>query len=146
MLVIGLALAAAVAVALGLYWAGYPTPGSQSGPPGVSAAPGGGSGGSETGEKPDPFAASAPFVSPEQARPPERQHTLNGGASEEVAYVAASLLICRDAPVQRARRVRNLLRGKEVRVLGYEGAWASLAYRGGQCWAQAQYLSPVPPI
>jgi hypothetical protein len=146
MLVIGLALTVAVVVALGLYWAGHPAPGSQSGPAGVSAAAGGGSEGSETGENPDPFAASAPFVSPGQAQPPERQQAPNREASEEVAYVAASLLICRDAPLQDARRVRNLLRGREVRVLGYDGAWASLAYGGGQCWAQAQYLSPVPPI
>ncbi len=146
MLVTGLAMTVAVGVALGLYWAGYPTPGWPSGPSGVSAAPGGGSEGSGTGEKPDPFAASAPFVSPGQAAPPERRQVANREASEEVAYVAASLLVCRDAPAQRAPRVRNLLRGKEVRVLGYDGAWASLAYRGGQCWAQAQYLSPVPPI
>ncbi|HEX8239627.1 MAG TPA: hypothetical protein VF574_07805 [Allosphingosinicella sp.] len=126
MLVIGLALAVSVAVALAVYWAGYPAPGMQSGPAGVSAASDGGSEGSEMGEKPGPFAASAPL--------------------DEVAYVAARLLVCRDAPVEGARRVRNLLRGREVRVLGYDGAWASIDYRGGQCWAQAQYLSPVPPL
>ncbi len=93
-----------------------------------------------------PFAASAPFISSGEAQPAERQQAVNREASDQVAYVAASLLICRDSPAQRAPRVRNLLRGKEVRVLGYDGAWASLAYRGGQCWAQAQYLSPVPPL
>lgn len=145
MLVAALAMAVAVAAALGLYWAGYPAPGLPSGRPEVSGAPGGGSEGSGMGQKPDPFAASAPFLSPGQAQPPGRRQAGRPEASE-VAYVAASLLVCRDAPVQGARRVRNLLRGKEVRVLGYDGAWASLAYRGGQCWAQAQYLSPVPPV
>ncbi|HEX8480443.1 MAG TPA: hypothetical protein VF650_00895 [Allosphingosinicella sp.] len=146
MLVIGLAMTVAIGVAFGLYWAGYPAPGSRSDPPAVSAPAAGESEGSETGEKPDPFAPSAPFVSPRQAEGPERQQALSREASDQVAYVAASLLICRDAPLQEARRVRNLLRGREVRVLGYDGPWASLAYGGGQCWAQAQYLSPVPPI
>lgn len=141
MLVTGVALTVAVAVALGLYWAGYPAPGSSSGPTGLSAVPGG-----EMSEKPDPFAASAPFVSPGRSASPDRRQAASREGSEEVAYVAASLLVCREAPVEGATRVRNLLRGREVRVLGYDGAWASLAYRGGQCWAQAQYLSPVPPI
>ncbi|HEX8308235.1 MAG TPA: SH3 domain-containing protein [Allosphingosinicella sp.] len=146
MLVTGLAAAVAVAVALGLYSAGYPAPGSSPGARGAAAVPRGGPEGSETGEKPDPFAASAPHVSPGQAETADRQEAVNGSASDEVAYVAASLLVCRSAPVPQAPRVRNLLRGKEVRVLGYDGAWASLAYRGGQCWAQAQYLSPVPTM
>jgi hypothetical protein len=146
MLVAGLALAVAVAVALGLYWAGYPAPGSPSDPPAMSTVPGGGSEGSETGERPDPFAASAPLASPGEGQPPEGQQAVDREAPAELAYVAASLLVCRDAPFEGARRVRNLLRGREVRVLGYDGAWASLAYGGGQCWAQAQYLSPVPPL
>jgi hypothetical protein len=127
---------------LGVYWAGYPGPGSRSGSPGVSAVPGGGSEGSETGETPDPFAASSPSASAEGETAGPQQ----AGAGEEVAYVAASLLICREAPADRARRVRNLLRGREVRVLGYDGPWASVDYRGGQCWARAEYLSPVPPL
>ncbi|HYW15763.1 MAG TPA: hypothetical protein VE891_06380 [Allosphingosinicella sp.] len=143
LLVTGLALALAVAVALALYSAGYPAPEPQPGSPEESAAPGGE--GDESGSKPDPFAASSPHLSPEGGTA-EPQQGVNGPAREEVAYVAASLLICRDAPADGARRVRNLLRGREVRVLGYDGAWASLDYRGGQCWAQAQYLSPVPPV
>jgi hypothetical protein len=145
LLVTGLALAVAVAVALALYSAGYPVPGSRPGSPEASDLPGGGPDGSQTGAELDPFAASSPYVSPEtETAGPQRR--VSAAAREEVAYVAASLLICRDAPADGARRVRNLLRGREVRVLGYDGAWASLAYRDGQCWAQAQYLSPVPPL
>jgi hypothetical protein len=144
-LVTGLALAVAVAVALALYSAGYPAPGSPPAPLDPSAVPGEASEGSATAQKPDPFAASAPHVSP--GRPETAQAAEAAGAdSSETAFVAASLLVCRSAPIPQAPRVRNLLRGKEVRVLGYDGAWASLAYRGGQCWAQAQYLSPVPTL
>ena len=150
-LVAGLALAVAVSVALGLYSAGYPAPGSLSGRDEPSAVPEGGAGGSRSEGPADPFAASAPHVSPGQAGTSERQEAADGAASDgaasdEVAYVAASLLICRSAPLPQAERVRNLLRGREVRVLGYDGAWASLAYGGGQCWARARYLSPVPPL
>lgn len=141
-----LALAVAASVALALYSAGYPAPGSPPGRQEASALPGGGAAGSGPGLTADPFAASAPHVSPGQAVTSERQQAVGGSAPAEVAYVAASLLICRAAPVPKAERVRNLLRGREVRVLGYDGAWASLAYGGGQCWAQAQYLSPVPPL
>ena len=145
MLVTGLALAVAVAVALALYSAGYPAPVSSPGPPAQSAASGARSEGSGTGERPDPFAASAPDISSGEGAPAERREE-SAASSSEVAYVSASLLVCRSAPIPQAPRVRNLLRGKEVRVLGYDGAWASLAYRGGQCWAQAQYLSPVPTL
>lgn len=143
-LVAGLALAVAVTVgvALALYSTGSPTPGP-SAPSGIRGV---GGEGSETGAKYDPFAASTPPVLPGQPESAERQGFEDGSTGDEVAYVAASLLICREAPVPQARRVRNLLRGREVRVLGYDGPWASLAYRGGQCWAQAQYLSPVPPL
>ncbi|HEX8625079.1 MAG TPA: hypothetical protein VF782_08365 [Allosphingosinicella sp.] len=143
-LVTGLALAVAVTVgvALALYSTGSPTPG-QPAPSGVRGA---GGEGSETGAKYDPFAASSPPVLPGEPETAGRQGFEDGSAGTEIAYVAASLLICREAPVPEARRVRNLLRGREVRVLGYDGPWASLAYRGGQCWAQAQYLSPVPPL
>jgi hypothetical protein len=146
LLVTGLALAVAVAVALALYSAGYPAPGSLSDPPGTPARDPG-SKAPQAEARADPFAASAPYDRPvqgETARRPEG--TGAAAASGEVAYVAASLLICRAAPVADAPRVRNLLRGKEVRVLGYDGAWASIAYSGGQCWAQAQFLSPVPTL
>jgi hypothetical protein len=146
LLVTGLALAVAVAVALALYSAGYPAPGSSTGASGASTVSGGGSEGSGTAGQPDPFGASAPHVPPGQPDPADAQPAVNGSASDEVAYVTASLLICRSAPLPQAPRVRNLVRGKEVRVLSYDGAWASLAYRGGQCWAQAQYLSPVPTL
>jgi hypothetical protein len=141
-LVTGLALALAVAVALALYSAGSPTPG----PPAPSGMRGAGGEVAETEGRPDPFAASSPHIVPGESEVAGRQEAVDSAAGDELAYVAASLLICRDSPVPQGRRVRNLLRGREVRVLGYDGAWASLAYRGGQCWAQAQYLSPVPPL
>jgi hypothetical protein len=145
LLVTGLALAVAVAVALALYSAGYPAPGSLSDPPGTPS-PEAGSKAPQAEVRPDPFSASAPYDPPGQAETAPRPEAVGAAASGEVAYVAASLLICRAAPVAEAPRVRNLLRGKEVRVLGYDGAWASLAYSGGQCWAQAQFLSPVPTL
>ena len=146
MLVLGLALAVSVAVALALYSAGYSVPDSSPAPRGASAVPGGGPEGSGAGEKPDPFEASAPPIIPGEAETAGRKEAANGSASVEVAYVSASLLVCRAAPFPQAPRVRNLLRGKEVRVLGYDGGWASLAYGGGQCWAQASFLSPVPTL
>ncbi|MEA3010911.1 MAG: hypothetical protein QOJ91_2603 [Sphingomonadales bacterium] len=139
-LVIGLALALAVALAAALvmYGAGSPSPGSAP-PPGPAAA--------GTGEAADPFAADAPSLSAPEDRGGPRQASADSTSSRgDRAYVAASLLSCRDAPVRQARRVRNLARGQEVRILGIDGDWASLAYRGGQCWAQAQFISPVPPL
>jgi hypothetical protein len=141
-LVIGLAFALAVAVAAAttLYWAGT------SGPTGVSDIRGDGAESAENGEVIDPFAAASPEASagnPELSAP---QADVNDSAAETIAYVAASLLSCRTAPVLEAPRVRNLARGEEVRVLGQDGEWASLATRGGQCWARARFLSPVPPL
>ena len=146
LLVTGLALAVAVAVALALYSAGYPAPGSLPDSPGTAPVASAGSESPGPSGRPDPFAASAPHVPAGRPEATEAQPAAAGSASDEVAYVAASLLICRSAPIPQAPRVRNLVRGKEVRVLGYDGAWASLAYRGAQCWAQAQYLSPVPTL
>ncbi|HEY0131727.1 MAG TPA: hypothetical protein VGB57_10005 [Allosphingosinicella sp.] len=139
MLVIGLALGLAVAVATAL---AFYSPGSPQRPPAVS----GRVEGAGTGERSDHFEASAPAISPSEAESTAPREGVEDPAGEAVAYVAASLLSCREAPVLQARRIRNLARGQEVRVLGYDGEWASLAFRGGQCWAQAQYLSPVPPL
>jgi hypothetical protein len=144
-LVIGLALAVAVAAAVGLalYSGGRSSPG-----PGAPFVSGRGGQGPGAGPAMDPFAAEAPDISRGEAELAAPPPTLTDSAapSGERAYVAASLLVCREAPVLQARRVRNLLRGREVRVLGRDGDWASLAYRGGQCWARARYLSPVPPL
>jgi hypothetical protein len=143
LLVIGLAfaLAVAVAAAVALYSAG-----TSRQPSAVPDLRGNAAEGAENGVVPDPFAASDPEVSTGDAERPELQEGVNGPAGGEAAYVAASLLSCRAAPVLQARRVRNLARGEEVRVLGRDGEWASLAYRGGQCWARARFLSPVPPL
>lgn len=135
-LVVALASAVAVAVAVAL---AVPSATSPSGeqvarPAGVEATP-------------DPFATDASFAEPEagEARRQEPENA-RGESPDDRGYVVASLLSCRDAPVLQARRVRNLARGQEVRVLAVEGDWASLTYRGGQCWAQARYISPVPPL
>lgn len=135
-LVVALAFAVAVAVALAL---AIPSATSPSGDPVARRA--------GVGEAPDPFATDASFAAPE-AEEAGRQQAQSAGAESPAdrGYVVASLLSCRDAPVLQARRVRNLARGQEVRVLAIEGDWASLTYRGGQCWAQARYISPVPPL
>jgi hypothetical protein len=138
-LVIGLALALAAAAALALV-----IPSSEQTAPSPVASSNSAAG---MEEESDPFAASDPgLAAPDagRARPQEA-----GQAAEprgDRAYVAASLLSCRSAPALQASRVRNLARGQEVRVLGIEGDWASLAYRGGQCWARARFISPVPPL
>ncbi|HEX8512256.1 MAG TPA: SH3 domain-containing protein [Allosphingosinicella sp.] len=139
-LVTGLAMAVALGVALAIYLAG-----SQPSQRPASAEPGARGAGVETRQAPDPFAASSPHISAgdDGAR---AQPGVNGEAQGDRAYVSASLLVCREAPVRQAPRVRNFVRGKEVRVLGYDGDWASVAYRGGQCWARADFISPVPPL
>ena len=142
--VIGLAFLLAVAVAAGmaLYWESTSErlPAESDG--GGDVAPG-----AENAGATDPFSAGAPDgPTGEAGSAGYRDEAAGAPASAQRAYVAASLLSCRAAPVLQARRVRNLGRGDEVRVLGYDGEWASLAYRGGQCWARARFLSPVPPL
>jgi hypothetical protein len=141
LLVIGLAFALAVAVAAAVaLYSGDTSPR----PSAVSDRRGNGAQGPQDAEMPDPFAASSPGVSPGEAETAGLEEAVEGPG--ERAFVAASLLSCRAAPVLQARRVRNLGRGDEVEVLGYDGEWASIAYRGGQCWARARFLSPVPPL
>jgi hypothetical protein len=141
-LVIALALGVAVAVAVGLALSAGP-----SSPRPVESSRPGGAGPGQAVET-DPFAADATDISGPEAQGPSPGEGVDDRAAlpGEPAYVAASVLSCREAPVPQARRVRNLIRGKEVRVLGRDGGWASLAYRGGQCWARADFLSPVPPL
>jgi hypothetical protein len=143
LLVIGLALVLAIGVAAALAFYSTSAP---PGPPTPSDLASGAGEGGETAETPDPFAASAPDISapePEMAAPPEG---VDEPAAGERAYVAASVLSCRAAPVLQALRVRNLARGQQVRVLARDGDWASIERRGGQCWVRAHYLSPVPPL
>lgn len=145
-LVIALALTVAVGVAVALALA-LPSADSSSDAGLASSRPGRGSEGVGRGEVPDPFAASSPDTSgaeADSAIPEESDY--GAGAPEERGYVIASLLSCRAAPALQAQRVRNLARGQEVRVLGYDRDWASLLYRDGQCWAQARFISPVPPL
>ncbi|HEX8061786.1 MAG TPA: hypothetical protein VF535_01075 [Allosphingosinicella sp.] len=144
-LVIALALGVAVIAAVGL--ALYSGASSWPGGAAPSEARRGGDG-VATGQAMDPFAAEAPDISAPEPETASSPGAMPGPApvSGQRAYVAASLLSCREAPVLQARRVRNLGRGVEVQVLGRDGDWASLAYRGGQCWARAHFLSPVPPL
>ncbi|HEX9947577.1 MAG TPA: hypothetical protein VGA98_08560 [Allosphingosinicella sp.] len=156
-LVTALALAIAVGAALVLTLA-LPSAPSSSGDPPASSRPGGDRGAGMEGVA-DPFAADAGLAEPQAETAGRRQPGNPAPESpaqspaksppespDDRRYVVASLLSCRNAPALQARRVRNLARGQEVRVLGYEGEWASLTYRGGQCWAQTQFISPVPPL
>ena len=63
----------------------------------------------------------------------------------EVAFVSASVLQCRSAPVVRSDVVRKLARGAEVQVLARDGSWISIAHKGRQCWAAARFLSAAEP-
>jgi hypothetical protein len=62
-----------------------------------------------------------------------------------VAYVTASVLSCRSAPAEEGQRLRNLERGDAVELIAHAPPWASLSYRGRQCWALERYLSPIKP-
>lgn len=85
---------------------------------------------------------SAADTDPMAEAPPAGPQPVAGTA----AFVAASLLNCRAAPARQARSVRVLARGEPVRILEREEGWASLAHQGGQCWAQARYLTVEQPI
>lgn len=62
-----------------------------------------------------------------------------------ILYVTASLLSCRSAPAEQGERLRNLSRGDEVELIARASPWASISYRGRQCWALERYLSPTQP-
>lgn len=62
------------------------------------------------------------------------------------AFVAASTLSCRSAPTLQGTRVKTLARGARVVILAEDGAWASLGYEGHQCWAEARFISDLPPL
>lgn len=143
LLAIGLALGIALLVAAAMVVAG-----SSSRAPEDSPAAEGNRQAAAAADGSDPFAAAAPEAPLREGERAAPQPPADGGAapSGHRAYVAASLLSCRAAPVLQARRVRSLARGQEVRMLGLDGEWASLAYRGGQCWAQARFISPAPPL
>ena len=64
----------------------------------------------------------------------------------DTAFVTASLLNCRAAPVENAATVRKLTRGAAVQLLSAEPGWASVAHRGRQCWVSARYLSAIRPL
>lgn len=92
--------------------------------------------------------SSPPAAIPAQPAEPDGGGTaaaLGTGRAVNRAYVAARVLSCRDAPARNAQRVRNLGRGTPVDLLGDDGDWLSIAYRGRQCWVQARFLSPLPP-
>lgn len=89
-----------------------------------------------------PFAKREPaFVSP--GRPVSM--TLPALAARKQAFVTASVLQCRSAPVNQSAAVRKLARGAEVQILARDGAWVSVAHKGRQCWAAARFLSAAEP-
>jgi hypothetical protein len=63
----------------------------------------------------------------------------------EAAFVVASVLQCRSAPVEASAPVRKLVRGAQVQILAREGQWTSVAYKGRQCWASGRFLSATQP-
>jgi hypothetical protein len=63
----------------------------------------------------------------------------------ELAFVSASVLQCRSAPVERSAPVRKLVRGAQVQILAREGEWVSVAHKGRQCWAAGRFLSAAEP-
>jgi len=90
-----------------------------------------------------PFTKREPvFVSPGRRVP----MALPALPAREQAFVTASLLQCRSAPVNQSPAVRKLVRGAEVQVLARDGAWASVAHKGRQCWAAVRFLSAAQPL
>jgi uncharacterized protein YraI len=65
--------------------------------------------------------------------------------AREQAFVTASVLQCRSAPVERSTPVRKLVRGAQVQILAREDDWISVAHKGRQCWAAARFLSAAQP-
>ena len=88
---------------------------------------------------PMPAVAPAPPIAPAQPRPLPSPTT-------EVAFVTASIVSCRLAPAQQAPRARNIVRGERVAVLGRDENWASISYRGRQCWVLSRYISQVEAL
>ncbi len=89
-----------------------------------------------------PFSKREPaFVSPGRPVP----MALPALPAREQAFVTASVLQCRSAPVNRSPAVRKLVRGAEVQILARDGAWISVAHKGRQCWAAARFLSAAQP-
>ncbi len=74
---------------------------------------------------------------PEVAEPAQQRET---------AFVAASFLQCRSAPVRQAPAVRKLARGDTIEVLTRIPEWASVSHRGRQCWVSDRFISPVEPL
>jgi hypothetical protein len=90
-----------------------------------------------------PFAKREPaFISPGRPVP----MPLPAPPAREQAFVTASVLQCRSAPVNQSPAVRKLVRGAEVQILARDGAWASVAHKGRQCWAAARFLSTAQPL
>ena len=64
----------------------------------------------------------------------------------KTAFVTASLLNCRAAPVENGKIVRKLQRGASVQLLSADPGWASVAHRDRQCWVAARFLSTAEPL
>jgi hypothetical protein len=97
---------------------------------------------------PSPPAAMAPASAIQQPGPATGSARAPPATAQAAkpAFVAASTLSCRSAPTLQATRVKTLIRGERVTILGGDGDWTSLGYEGHQCWALARYLSDLPPL
>jgi hypothetical protein len=87
----------------------------------------------------------SPTVVEVYAPPPPAPSQRPSPTATQQAFVTASVLNCRSAPARQAPPVRRLGRGATVAVLARDADWASIAYRGQQCWALSRYLSGHRP-
>jgi Bacterial SH3 domain len=94
---------------------------------------------------------SAVVVLPMWGRPPQAVRNAApaapvGFAGGQTAFVATNLLNCRSGPAPEADQVGQLERGDAVGLIALDGDWASISYRGEQCWALRRYLSVESPM
>ena len=94
-------------------------------------------------QKAEPVAAAP--VEAKAPAPPAAPVALPALPAREQAFVTASVLQCRSAPVERSTPVRKLVRGAQVQILAREDDWISVAHKGRQCWAAARFLSAAQP-
>jgi hypothetical protein len=83
--------------------------------------------------------STTPVLAPQRTDPPR-------GRDLDSAFITASIVNCRAGPAQQAPPVRRIVRGERVDVLALDQNWVSVAYRGGQCWVLARYISSIEPL
>jgi hypothetical protein len=96
------------------------------------------------------FALLSPRDAPRQGALPPAEPALPAAPAAAPAparaFVTASLVNCRESPVEQAKTVRKLRRGAELDVLATESGWASVAQSGRQCWVMDRYISAAQPL